>query len=208
MRRNTTWAGLAAIAALNLQACSLLSPTEEVRVVTPPPLPPVLAATAPLLLPEPKDAKFLQAMTKEQEALFTSCGEKWPCERVHYHRGLLALYEDRLQAAKHFQKVIAAAPRSRLASTSATWLQIIQDPRLAAERDGPYAAATDRLIRDLLDRELAIHQAARAKDQTASSLQELHEAIAQRDKKLKQLTAQMEALKQIDQELKDKARPR
>lgn len=194
---------------LILTGCGLFTQHEEVRVMTPaPPPPPVLAATAPLLVPDARDARFLQTMTKEQEALFAYCGDKWPCERVHYHRGLLALYENREAAAKHFQRVITAAPKSRLAASSAMWLQILQDPRLASERDGPYAAATDRLIRDLLEKELAIHQATRAKDQSASSLQELQEALAQRDKKLKQLTAQMEALKQIDQELKDKARPR
>ncbi len=211
MTRRSAGIFLAILSVLSLQGCSLFGPQEEVRVVAPPPPPapqPMLAATAPFLLPDARDAKFLQTMAKEQDALFAYCGDKWPCERVHYHRGLLALYENREAATKHFQRVIATAPKSRFATSSAVWLQILQDPRLAAEREGPYAAATDRLIRDLLDKELAVHQATRAKDQSASSLQELQEALAQRDKKLKQLTAQMEALKQIDQELKDKARPR
>lgn len=209
MTRRLARAVLPTAAMLAMQACSLFSPPPEVRVVTPPsPPPPVLAATAPLLQPEARDVKFFQAMAKEQEALFAYCGEKWPCERVYYHRGLLALYENRDMAAKHFQKVIATAPKSRLAASSAIWLQVLQDPRIGAEREGPFAVAADRLIRDLLDKELAVHQATRAKDQSASSLQELQEALAQRDKKLKQLTAQMEALKQIDQELRDKARPR
>ena len=210
MTRRHARAILPTAAMLALQACSLFAPEPEVRVVTPPPPPPppVLAVTAPLLQPEARDVRFLQAMAKEQEALFAYCGEKWPCERVYYHRGLLALYENREIAAKHFQKVIATAPKSRLAASSAIWLQVLQDPRIGAEREGPFAVAADRLIRDLLDKELAVHQATRAKDQSASSLQELQEALAQRDKKLKQLTAQMEALKQIDQELRDKARPR
>jgi hypothetical protein len=201
---------LLAVSLFGLQACGFFAPKEEVRVVPPPPPPPiaVLPATAPLLIPDGRDAKFLQMMVKEQDALYAYCGEKWPCERVYYHKGLMALYENRDAAAKHFQKVILTAPKSRLAASSMVWLQVLQDPRIASDRDGPFAQATDRLIRDLLDRELAIHQATRAREQTASSVQELQDAVAHRDKKLKQLSSQLEALKQIDQELKDKARPR
>lgn len=199
---------LLAVSLFGFQACGFFTPKEEVRVVTSPPPMPVLPATAPLLIPDGRDAKFLQTMVKEQDALYAYCGEKWPCERVYYHKGLLALYENRDAAVKHFQKVILTAPKSRLAASSMVWLQVLQDPRIASDRDGPFAQATDRLIRDLLDRELAIHQATRAREQTASSVQELQDAVAHRDKKLKQLSSQLEALKQIDQELKDKARPR
>ena len=201
---------LVAVGLLGLQACGFFAPKEEVRGATPPPPSPMLLlpATAPLLIADGRDAKFLHAMVKEQEALYAACGEKWPCERVYYHKGLLALYENRDAAAKQFQKVILTAPKSRLAASSMVWLRILEDPRVVSEREGPFAQAADRLIRDLLDRELSILQATRAHEQTAGSVQELQDALAHREKKLKQLSSQLEALKQIDQELKDKARPR
>ena len=193
------------------QACGVLPPRHEqpVRIATPPaPPPPTLPATAPLLISDGRDARALQTLAKELDALSATCGEKWPCERVYYHKGLLAVYESRVAAAKFFQKVILTAPKSRLAASSAIWLQILQDARVAAERDGPFALGADQLVRELVERELAIYQAAKVQEQTTGALQELQEAVAQREKKLKQLSGQLEALKQIDQELKEKARPR
>ena len=92
----------------------------------------------------------------------------------------------------HFQQAVAAAPESQLASSCRFWLGLLQDPLVEPGDDGPFAEATERLIRDLLDREVRIRQ--------------LTKQITARDKKVEQLTSQLEALKKIDQEMKERSR--
>lgn len=150
------------------------------------------SASSPFLVTNPHDAKQYQALAREQESVLTKCAESRSCDRAHFTRALVALYENREVAVRHFRQVVAAAPKSRLASSSLFWLELLQDPRAESGQNGPFARATDRLIRDLLDREVMIHQL--TKETTA------------RDKKVEELTNQLEALKQIDQEMKEKSR--
>lgn len=150
------------------------------------------SASSPFLVTNPHDAKQYQALAREQDGLLAKCAQTHSCDLAHFTRALVALYENREVAVRHFRQVIAAAPKSRLASSSLFWLELLQDPRAESGQNGPFARATDRLISDLLDRDVMIHQL--TKETTA------------RDKKVEELTNQIEALKQIDQEMKEKSR--
>lgn len=149
-------------------------------------------STSPFFVPARGDVKRYQALAREQDSVLAHCGQPRSCELAHFTRALVALYENREVAARHFQQVVAAAPTSRLASSSLFWLGLLQDPRAEPGQDGPFAQATERLMRDLLDREVTIHQ--------------LTKQINAREKKVEQLTNQLEALKQIDQEMKERSR--
>lgn len=166
------------ILALSLAACSSMHGTS--------------ASTSPYFIPDRRDVKRYQALAREQDSMLAHCSQPHSCVLPHFTRALVALYENREVAAQHFQQVVAAAPTSHLASSSRFWLGLLQDPRAEPGQDGPFAQATERLIRDLLDREIRIHQ--------------LTKQINARDKKVEQLTNQLEALKKIDQEMKERSR--
>ena len=144
-------------------------------------------------------AKSLQALAKKQEALALKCAERNSCDHVYFTRALLGLYESRDSASKYFEKVIAAAPKSRLASSSKLWIQLLQnydDPveqswfesvmtaPAISESQAILAQASGRLVRDLLDRELTIQQLRAMKEADSQSLESLQRELAERERKL------------------------
>ena len=86
--------------------------------------------STPLFSPDPREAQRYQSLAREQDALLATCAESHTCDRAHYTRALAALYEDQTVAVKHFQDVMAVAPKSRLASSSQFWLQFLQNPQI------------------------------------------------------------------------------
>ena len=197
------------------------------------------------------EAKSLNALAKKQEALVPKCAEHNACDHVYFTRALLGLYESRDSASKYFEKVIAVAPKSQLAASSKLWIQLLEHHAAPVEQSwfqsvmaapaisesqAILAQASDRLVRDLLDRELTIQQLRAMKDADSQSLESLQRDLAERerkidsgsgkrgstetgvvlsiqkqltdrDKKIEELTSQLEALKRIDQEMRDKVRP-
>lgn len=149
-------------------------------------------STSPYFAPDRRDMKRYQALAREQDGVLARCSQPETCLSAHFTRGLVALYENREVAAMHFQRVVAAAPTSHLASSCRFWLGLLQDPGVDPGQDGPFAQATERLIRDLLDQEIRIR--------------DLTKQINARDKKVERLTNQLEALKKIDQEMKEPSR--
>jgi hypothetical protein len=136
---------------------------------------------------------------KNRSMLATKCAEHNSCDHVYFTRALLGLYESRDNASKYFEKVIAVAPRSQLASFSKLWLQLIEyhaapiehswfQSVIAApaisESQAILAQASDRLVRDLLDRELTIQQLRAMKDADAQSLENLQRDLAERERKI------------------------
>ncbi|MGH7147346.1 MAG: hypothetical protein ACREIJ_05520 [Nitrospiraceae bacterium] len=202
----------------------------------------------PYFVVDTGEAKSLQALAKKQEALVPKCAEGNSCDHIYFTRALLGLYESRDSASKYFEKVIAVAPKSQLASSSKLWLQLLEyhaapveqswfQSVIAApatsESQAILAQASDRLVRDLLDRELTIQQlramleslqrdlgeherkvdtgsgkkdTARGSTDTGIVLS-LQKQLTDRDRKIEELTSQLEALKRIDQEMRDKVRP-
>ena len=145
------------------------------------------------------EAKSLHALAKKQEALAPKCAEHNSCDHVYYTRALLGLYESRDSASKYFEKVIAASPKSQMASSSKLWLQLLEyhaapveqswfESVIAApaisESQTILAQASDRLVRDLLDRELTIQQLRTMKEADAQSLESLQRDLAERDRKM------------------------
>jgi hypothetical protein len=209
--------------------------------------------SAPLSQPyftaEPLEVKTFQSLAKKQEGLAVKCSESNSCDQVYFTRGLLGLYESREIAAKYFGNVLAVAPKSQLASSSKAWIELLQQPTTPgqkswlvslftapalADANTSMASATDRLVRDLLDREESIQQLRSSKDndsETVEALQreladrdrkieallskrdggkasaDLQKQLAERDRKIEELSMQLEALKRIDQEMREKVRP-
>jgi hypothetical protein len=149
---------------------------------------------SPFFAPDQREAARYQALAREQDSLLTTCAESHTCDRAHFTRALVALYENQAAAARHFQDVIDIAPKSRLADSSQFWLNLLQSPPTFVGRASPFAEATERLVRDLLELE------------TSSALV-LQREVKARDKVMEDLTKQLEALKRIDQEMKEKSRP-
>ena len=153
----------------------------------------------PYFIVDTGEAKSLHALAKKQEALVPKCTERNSCDHVYFTRALLGLYESRDSASKYFAQVIAVAPKSQLASSSKLWLQLLEyhaapveqswfQSVIAApaisESQAILAQASDRLVRDLLDRELIIQQLRAMKDADAQSLESLQRDLAERDRKM------------------------
>ena len=156
---------------------------------------------------EAADTKALHALVKKQEALIPKCAEHNSCDHVYFTRALLGLYENREVAGKYFEKVIALAPKGQLASSSRLWLQLLREHPAPVEQswftsvmtapaisDGhaTLAQASDRLVRDLLDRELTIQQLRASKDADAQSLEALQRDLAERERKMEALNTKKE----------------
>lgn len=153
-------------------------------------------------------AKYLHALAKKQDVLASKCAEHNSCDHVYFMRALLGLYESREIASKHFEKVIAVSPKSQLASSSKLWLQLLEyhaapieqswvQSVIAApaisESQAILAQASDRLVRDLLDRELIIQQLRALKDSDAQSLEALQRDLAERERKLEALNGKKDS---------------
>jgi len=153
----------------------------------------------PYFMVDAGEAKSLHALAKKQEALAPKCAERNSCDHVYFTRALLGLYESRDSALKFFEKVIAVAPKSQLASTSKLWLQLLEyhaapveqswfQSVIAApaisESQAILALASDRLVRDLLDRELILQQLRAMKDADAQALESLQRDLSERERKM------------------------
>jgi len=145
------------------------------------------------------EAKSLLALAKKQEALVPKCAERNSCDHVYFTRALLGLYESRDSASKYFEKVIAVSPKSQLASSSKLWIELLEHHAAPVEQSwfqsvvaAPaisesqtiLAQASDRLVRDLLDRELTIQQLRAMKDADSQSLESLQQELAERERKM------------------------
>jgi len=157
----------------------------------------------PYFMVDTGEAKSLRALAKKQEELALKCAERNSCDHVYFTRGLLGLYESRDSASRYFEKVVAVAPKSQLASSSKLWLQLIENHAAPVEQSwfqsviaapaisesqAILAQASDRLVRDLLDRELTIQQLRAMKEADAESLESLQQDLAERERKLETLS--------------------
>ncbi len=164
----------------------------------------------PYFTAESADLKSMQALAKKQDSVVAKCAEHSSCDHAYFTRALMGLYESRDSAAKYFEKVIATAPKSQLAASSKLWLQLLQQHPLPNDRswftsvmaapavsDGQVALgqASDRLVRDLLDRELVIQQLRAMKDADAQAIELLQRDLAERDRRADALIGKKEPAK-------------
>ncbi|HKT34614.1 MAG TPA: hypothetical protein VJR03_07265 [Nitrospira sp.] len=160
---------------------------------SPPPM------SQPYFIVEPSDAKTFHLLGKKQDVIAARCQEHSSCDHAYFTRALIGLYESRDIASKNFEKVIVVAPKSQLATSSRLWLQQIQQDSPPTERSwftsvmsAPAVSesqmtmgqTSDRLVRDLLDREMMIQQLRSSKDVDAQTLDQLQRELAtERDRK-------------------------
>jgi hypothetical protein len=139
----------------------------------------------------------------KQEALVPKCAERSFCDHVYFTRALLGLYESRESASKYFEKVIAVAPKSKLASSSKLWLELLQHHAAPVEQSwfqsvltapaisesqSILAQASDQLVRDLLDRELIIQQLRAVNEADAQLLESCQRDSAECERKMEALS--------------------
>ncbi len=163
----------------------------------------------PYFFAEPREIKIFQALAKKQENLTSKCGESSSCDHLYFTRGLLGLYESREVAEKYFRKVIAVAPKSQLALSSKTWLELLQQPILGhsswpeavwrapvlAETNSALALTADGLVRDLLEREAIIQQLRASKDGESETVEALQRELTDRDRKIEALASKRDSTK-------------
>ncbi len=166
--------------------------------------------SAPFFTVDQTDAKMLQAVARKQEALASKCKDHNACDHVYFTRALVALFESRELAAKYFHKVIAVAPRSRLAASSALWIRLLQETPNPVDRswvksvltapalvdhNAALAQTAERLVRDLLEREVVIQQLLVMKEADTSSVESLQRELSERDRKMEALLTKRESSK-------------
>jgi hypothetical protein len=175
---------------------------------TPPPEPIPIPA-APVLpsffAPSHQDLQLYETLERQADQLLATCSQGRICDRAHFIRGLVALYENRETAAEHFEVAVAMAPTSARAESSLFWLHLLEETPNGTTENGRFSHATIQLLRDLLDRELLAQHL--LKELEATPVQALQRDLKARDKKLEDLSKQLEALKQIDREMREKALP-
>ena len=153
----------------------------------------------PYFTSEAGEAKSLHALAKKQDALALKCAERNSCDHVYFTRALLGLYESRDSATKYFEKVIAVAPKSHLASSSKIWIELLEHHAAPVEQSwfqsvltapavsesqAILAQASNRLVRDLLDREMTVQQLRAMKEADAQSLDNLQRELAEYERKV------------------------
>jgi DNA repair exonuclease SbcCD ATPase subunit len=173
-------------------------------------LAPEPVGSQPYFTVEQGEKKAMLALAKKQDTVVARCGELNTCDHAYFTRALIALYESQESAVKYFEKVIAAAPRGQLAATSRLWLQLLRQYPVPSDRswvtavmlapavsDGQIALgqASDRLVRDLLDRELVIQQLRAVREADSQAIEQLQRDLAERDRRTDGLIGRKEGAK-------------
>ena len=148
------------------------------------------------------ESRTFRSVAEKQESLAFACGETNSCDHVYFTRALLGLYESREVAERYFGKVLAVTPRSPLAATSKAWMQLLQKPAASGAKSWPESVLvvpagsdtnrllyqiTDRLVRDLLNKEVAIQQLRSVKDRDSQTVEALKKELTEQDKKMESL---------------------
>lgn len=153
----------------------------------------------PYFMMDAGEIKSLPVLMKKQELHIQKCAERNACDHVYFTRALLGLYESRDTATKYFEKVIAVSPKSQLASSSKLWIELLE--RHAAPVEQPWlqsvlaapaisesqailAQVSNRLVRDLLDKELTVQQLRAMKEADSQSLDNLQRELAEYERKM------------------------
>jgi hypothetical protein len=167
-------------------------------------------ANSPYFAPDQIDGKALQSLIRKQDAQIAKCTVKMTCDHVYFARALAALYDSQEIALRHFEKVIAVAPKSHLAASSKLWIQLLHQGMMPPDPSwiesvftGPTLAknnavlnqATERTVRDLLDRELVIQQLRSLQEVEAQSVESLHRELQEQEKKVEALSSKREPSK-------------
>lgn len=169
-----------------------------------------IPGSRPYFMAEPQELKNFQTLVRKQEELISRCIGASPCDHMYFTRALLGLYESREIAEKYFKMVITVAPTGSFSASSKAWLQLLQQPAAPgpktwseavstapaiADAHNSLASATDRLVRDLLDREVAIQQLRSSKGDESETVEALHREIEDREHKIESLQTKKDTAK-------------
>ena len=162
----------------------------------------------PYFTADQQDLKPFQSLAKKQDKLSLTCRDSNSCDEVYFTRATLGLYESREVAEKYFEKVIAVAPKSQLAASSKTWLELLRKPAGPGPKSWSEAVLTapaiadantslmhtlDRLVRDLLAKETVVQQLRESKDEDAETVEALQRELAERDHKIESLQSKKDS---------------
>ncbi len=151
-----------------------------------------------VLEPEPEDVAYFKAIAEDQEKQLGLCKEEDVCRSSHFLRGLSALYENRELAALHFRKVVVSRPNSVLAKESRFWLwflDVLNTPNSAGLTS---QELIKRLTREVVDKELSIHELTRMLEVSSADILE-QELAVQNEVVKKQKQAMANLTKQLEQ---------
>jgi hypothetical protein len=171
---------------LSLGACSSLSPAP--------------APSSPFFQADSEEAKYYRTAAHTQDLELARCSAWSECDQAYFTRALIALFESREAATRYFQNVIAMSPKSHLAGSSRSWLQLLHESPVSTMPESLMVVTTKRLVRDMLERDFAARRELTVRDR---KLEELSVQL----KKAEELGNQLEALKRIEQEIKERSRP-
>lgn len=164
----------------------------------------------PYFMVDPRERKDFQALARKQEDLISRCIGPSPCDHIYFTRALLGLYESREIAEKYFKMVIGTAPTGKFAASSVAWLQVLQQSAAPGPKSWPEAVSTapaiadahtslistaDRLVRDLLDREVTIQQLRSAPGDESETVESLQRELEDREQKIESLQTRKESAK-------------
>jgi hypothetical protein len=169
---------------------------------TPPP------GSAPLFQADATDTAILQTVHREQEALLSTCAQHRSCDRVHFIRAMIALFQNGDAATASFQQTIAVAPKGPFADSSARWIRFLANRTShpdSVDKPNGALAVMKGLVRTWLGQQHVTNASAALRaGETAGnadlSVHSLQRRIRSRDKRIAELTDQLSALKQIDLE--------
>ncbi len=164
--------------------------------------------SSPVLEVEKGEIERYNALVEEQEKLYSNCGKQDACARLKYTSALVALFEDREVATERFEEVVELGQDTQLAASSKLWIKFIQGQRSdspwssligGAGRSGNtsemLAWSTEQLVRDLLEREITIHELRKKRIRDIKVVKALKRRLSKRGKQLKRVTAERDALK-------------
>ena len=102
---------------------------------------------------ETKDLTALHNLARKQEAVLKGC-TKLSCEDASYTLGLIALFENRADALNIFQQLHTTTPDGLFATSSARWIQVLQDSTPAGMRSSAlFAQFRQEILHGLVDRD-------------------------------------------------------
>jgi hypothetical protein len=112
---------------------------------------------APFLVADAADSTLIEALAHEQYTRVESCHERQSCPQDHYTQGLIALFQRREWAVASFQQVRSVAPNSRFASSSTSWIDLLQASgsglSFLAVQSAAVSKVTEDFVWEALERE-------------------------------------------------------
>jgi hypothetical protein len=101
---------------------------------------------------------LIDALAHEQYTRVEHCQARNACSQEHYTQGLIALFQSRERALASFQQVRTMTPNSRLATASASWMDLLQANSgglsLLNMQNAGWAPVIEDFVWETLEREL------------------------------------------------------